>query len=512
MPTNFKALIVVLPVSLLIFYLAKRIALRFCTESDYRRRRNIWLTLTIVAFVSPMYLGFLLIAVPLLIWGARRDANPIAFYFLLLQVIPQVPWDIPRLFPLDMYRLLAVCVLIPCIWRGSPSKESRGNQGLRVTDVLIIAYGVLQIVFYVPPDTADPTYLHNTMWNSMRMAALYFIDVYAIYYATSRYSSNYRLIADSLAALWLSGAIMAPLAIFETAYHWLLYGDFDLRWTGLIGNGVYLMRGETLRAQVAAGHSLALGYLLAIAYAVWLFLQTYAKTFAAKVYGFLLLWFGLIAAYGRGPWIGAAAIYLIYSVIQPSPFRRLWKAAGLAIIGLLAIALGPLRDRIAAVLPFMGGSVDAGSITYRQDLATQAWTIIMDNPMFGDQFAYRRLESLRQGQHIIDLVNTYASVTLFHGFVGLALFLGPLLYALYGAFVGARQLIKTDPECYRLGIILCSCIVGTMVMIGSCSLIFALPTLFYALTGLGVAYTFLARRNNPMGNSVVQQPVFSGRT
>jgi len=122
MSASLKELIVVLAIAAVIFKLAKPIALHFSTEQDFARRRNVWFVLTVTAFLSPSFWLFAVVAVPLMTWAGRRDTNPVAFYLLLLHVIPSIPVEIPvvginQLFELDNYRLLSFCVLVPAAWR-----------------------------------------------------------------------------------------------------------------------------------------------------------------------------------------------------------------------------------------------------------------------------------------------------------------------------------------------------------------------------------------------------------
>src|ERR1700677_330986 len=119
---NFKELVVVLFISTIAFIWLKPIALRFTAESDFARRRNLWLVLTCIGFLSPNIWVYALLAGPLMLWGGRRDSNPIALYLVLLHVIPPVSIPIPFpginvLFEFQNYRLLAFCILIPTIWR-----------------------------------------------------------------------------------------------------------------------------------------------------------------------------------------------------------------------------------------------------------------------------------------------------------------------------------------------------------------------------------------------------------
>src|ERR1043165_3860878 len=87
---NAKALVVVLLCALAIFALTKPLFLRFTAPEDFARRRNVWLLLTIAAFLSPSFWIYVMIAMPVMAWAAYRDSNPTALYLFLFFVIPPV--------------------------------------------------------------------------------------------------------------------------------------------------------------------------------------------------------------------------------------------------------------------------------------------------------------------------------------------------------------------------------------------------------------------------------------
>ena len=43
---------------------------------------------------------------------------------------------------------------------------------------------------------------------------------------------------------------------------------------------------------------------------------------------------------------------------------------------------------------------------YRERLAERGWEIVIAHPFFGDQFPWPEMEDLRQGEGIIDIVNS----------------------------------------------------------------------------------------------------------
>jgi O-Antigen ligase len=500
MNTSFKAMIVVLGIAAVIFRFAKPIALRFSSEQDFSRRRNVWFAMTVTAFLSPNFWLFALVAIPLLAWAGRRDTNPVALYLLLLQVIPAIPVNVPMvgmsyLISIDNYRLLSFCVLIPTALRLRRSKDPARIHGLQAMDYALLAYGAVQTFLFVPPDLPDHTILHDSVTDFLRRTFLFFVDTYVLYFVVSRSCSNRRAIAEAQAAFCLSCAVMAAVAVFENVRHWLLYTDIAIRWSGYnaLAEMSYVMRGDTLRAQASTGHALALGYLLAIAFGFWLYLQRHIPSSRSRIAVVLVLWLGLLAAYSRGPWIGAVAIYFAFAALGPRAIPQLFKAIGVALLIAGAISLSPLGDRIVSVLPFLGGAVDSGNLTYRQRLAERSWELIQEHPVFGDQLAFTKMEDLRQGQGIIDMVNTYAGIALFDGLVGLSLFVAFILMGLIKTFRTARRMTQADPDLALLGVCLGSCILGALLMIENCSFIMGIEKMFYVLAGFAAAYTHLGR-------------------
>jgi O-Antigen ligase len=513
MPHGIKDLIVVLALALAIFHFARPIARHFTSDADFSRRRGVWLALTVVAFLSPTFWWFVIIAAPLLIWARRRDSNPVALYLLLLHVIPSLPVAIPviginELFDLDNYRLLSFCILIPVALQLRRAGNGTRIAGLRSMDVLLLAFGVLHIALYIPPDLPNHEILRDSLTNVLRRALLFVVDVYALYFAVSRGCSERGKLRDAMATFCLGCAIMAVVAVFESARHWLLYADLQLRWTETASR-LYLERAGTLRAQASAGHSLALGYLLAIGFGFWLYLRKEVSSRWTRLAVTLLLWLGLVSAYSRGPWLGAVAVYLTFMAVGPGSFARTFKAAAVIAVVFGAVSLTPFGDRIVSVLPFFGGSVDNANVVYRQRLFDRSWELLRERPFFGDQLAQFKLEDLRQGEGIVDFVNTYADVALSYGLVGLFCFVGFALLGLMRAYRTVRETATADPELAWLGTSLVACIAGTLFMLVDSSFVLGYEKMFYILAGLAAAYAQLSASNPARAHaaSKVARPV-----
>jgi O-antigen ligase len=76
------------------------------------------------------------------------------------------------------------------------------------------------------------------------------------------------------------------------------------------------------------------------------------------------------------------------------------------------------------------------NVAYREELLRTSIALIKQSPWFGVPNYMQEMESLRQGEGIIDLVNTYLVVTLNVGLVGLAMFVLPFLVTLWKLATG----------------------------------------------------------------------------
>ena len=494
-----KELIVILGLSIPLFAAAKSTALVFMDEGDFKRRRNIWLVLTIAAFLSPNFWLFVVIAAPTLYWGGKQDTNPIAFYLLLLNVIPTIEVPIPsvfvkQLFDLDVHRLLSLCVLLPAALQIRRMKTTEPTVRVKSMELALLGLAALQIFLFVPPDPtqSNNVILHNSATNDLRDAFLFLVDIYLLYYVASRSANDRRKLLDAMAAFCLSCCLMAFIALFESVRHWLLYTDLTLRWGGDAMLTEYFIRGPLLRAEASSGQPLALGFLLVIALGFWLYLRSHLKGGGARVAVTGLLCAGLLVSFSRGPWLAAVVAYLAYAAFGPRGASRLVKAGVvLLLLGGLLLA-SPMGNKITAMIPFTGGQVGESSLTYRELLLQRSWELIKARPVFGDQLALSKMQDLRQGQGIIDVINGYVDITLFYGFTGLAFFLAFILSGLSRTYRLGRQLAKVDLDTGLAGANLAACIVAILVLLADGSIGGGPECILYVLIGLAGAYAGIA--------------------
>jgi O-antigen ligase len=126
-------------------------------------------------------------------------------------------------------------------------------------------------------------------------------------------------------------------------------------------------------------------------------------------------------------------------------------------------------------------------------LAERSWELIQLHPFLGDPLVKSKMEDLRQGEGIIDFVNTYAEVTLFYGSIGLVVFLTAIILGLFKAYRATKERARRDPDYSLLGASLVACLLGTLFMIAGTSLINGNEKMFYTLIGIAAAYAYVGK-------------------
>jgi hypothetical protein len=493
MPEHLRSLVVILILSIILFALVRPTVRTLVDINDFTRRRNLWFYLTLAAFLSTNFWIYTFISILLLFHSYKRESNPPALFFFILFVLPLGTIQVPGmgvfnfLFDLSNSRIVELFILLPVFFR-----LIRQN-GFRLLsnswpDLAITTYLLLSAILYLRGGSLTET---------LRHAFYLFIDVYLPYFVISRFLTNMQLFRDALLSLVLAIMILAPLAVFEAFKHWHLYSALTdvLQLSG--GKTLdYLERDYILRATVTADQPIVLGYLMAVGIGFYLFLQRFIKKKLILTVGMLILFTGLFSSLSRGPWIGAASLVLIFIATGRFAVRRLISLALVTVIVFPLISIMPGGDRVINLLPFIG-KTETQNIDYRKDLLTNSMIVIQRNPWFGsvDYLSTPELQEMRQGQGIIDIVNSYIWVALNYGLIGLGLFISFFAAVLLGINRGMRFSPSRDSEEYLLGRTLLATLLAILIIIFTVSSISFIPIIYWSVAGLGVAYAQMMRKN-----------------
>jgi hypothetical protein len=479
---HWKELIVVLGIALILFKAAQPLARAYMSEADFVRRRNVWLFLTVCAFVSPDFWLYAGVAALTLAWAGRRDPNPGALFVMAFSIIPPVEFYIPviginTLFSLNQARILSLVLLLPFALRLFMRNEGGLARRWMLLDVLLLAYIVLQVMLVTP---------FESFTNTLRRSFLFGVDTLIVYYVFSRSMISRRAITEVMAGFTLVCIVYAGIGVFEWLKGWLMYEQIPLGW-GQPYLGYFLLRGDELRAEASAGHSLTLGYMLAVAFGFWLYLRGAVASAPLRAVVTMLLCVAMYATQSRGPWLTAALIFLLHLLISPAGRSKFFRSLSAALVAGAVLIATPFGQSIIDRLPFIG-TVDQDNVLYRQRLAEESWRLVWQNPLFGDPFVASRMEDLRQGQGIIDLMNAYAAVALFTGLVGLALFAGSFVLATVRTFALQRRVRERWPEVSVVGATLVTCMVGSLFFMATASIDWIEYVLLGCMAGYVGAY------------------------
>ena len=434
----------------------------------WQQRRRVWTVMTVTAFVSPS----LWIYLPVALWALRQtlkdEPNPAALFVLLLYAVPNATQEIPavgvgQIFAMNHQRLLAFGLLLPLIWR------ERERSRLDLMDTCLLGFLGLALVLYTPYES--PT-------NSIRRLFLMGVDVWLLFALFSRLPASPRGLRGVADAWVMSGALLAVCAVFETLKGWLLFTNINSTW-GDENTFAWLLRAGSLRAQVSAGHSLTLGIWMAVAWLFFLYVQRdWSRRWARWAVGAVILG-GLVASFARGAWTAAMLGTIVFMLLNPQGLGR-----GLRYMLQLGLALGailasPLGEDIVKYLPFVG-TVDSGNVEYRQRFFELSVTLIYQNPWFGSPYVESQMESLRQGQGIIDFMNGYLRLALFYGLIGCGLFSAVILVGVRRGLAAWLAWRRTHPDLALLAAALTATMLADALFIATASY----DPMTYMLAGL----------------------------
>lgn len=488
LPGHLRAFIVILVLAMAVFALARRPACEVAIdEADWSRRRNLWFAVTAVTFLAHDFWLFIVLTGAIVLVAQRRESNATALFVWLMFAAPTYSAQVPglgvfrQLLEIDHLRVLALVLLLPAALR---LRAERG--GWMAADALVAGYLLIRLALLWNVDTAT---------NTARHATYALLDVVLPYYVASRSLRDMQRLRDVAMGLAVVAMVLAAIALFETARHWLLYTSLDkaleVRWS----YGNYLHRSGTLRAQASTGQPIALGYVLSMALALFLYARLLVSDRLRGWLGLGLLVAGLVAALSRGPWIGAVVAVFVFRLAGPraagSLLNLVLGAAALAGLLLLSPLGGPLME----YLPFVG-AIDQFNVAYRQQLMEVSLRLIAQNPWFGvADYYYKLADEDLVADGMVDVVNSYLGIALANGVVALAFFVGAFVVVMAGLWRAARRLTDPLDERRHLAAALLAALAGTLVTIGTTSSITVIPVVYWTLLGMAAGCTQMLRRD-----------------
>jgi|GEM_PF-3421925 len=475
--SHAKSLVFLLPILYFaIQYLAKPLVTRYFSLEFFNRFRNVAFILFIAYFVLPSYFLFLIfLAVVLWRFKFEEPIERIYLYVFLAVLIPVGPQfrlslgPIQTLMVFDQFTVLSLVLLWPLV------RQTVKDKGFFYgsADFYVLGYYTLVCIL---------SFRGVGITVGARTALQTLIVFFLPYIAISRFTMNKAQIDRTLVILVMALLPVAAIAIFEAARSWQIVGDRTSFMSGHYFRKEF--RAGLLRAKSIYFAPITLGTAMMLLIGILMYLSSQYKTKLSKYGAIGLSLGGSIASFSRMPWIATVLVFILQTVFNKGVFRLILSSVLVLALALAFVKFTPIGERVAGLIPFTGGETEnQETVDYRSQLIEVGLDVASENLMFGTPFFLEnpKMEVMRQGQGIIDLVNTHLTVLLFYGAVTLAffwlMFLVPTLKAGFSIVINR----KVAEDTRRLAILLCSLTAGQMANLISMSNIDAIP-IFYTIT------------------------------
>nr|WP_314466468.1 O-antigen ligase family protein [uncultured Novosphingobium sp.] len=368
--------------------------------------------------------------------GRRERIAPLYLFSMLLLPPLDAPVEIGglKLFDFGVQDGLAIGAAV-AIWLKFRKSESAPR---RLTSDGWVAAFLLMLGLALSRETTATNFLRTTV-NLV-------LDLGLPYYILSRGVTSTE--GQRMALRWLAcgGVALTAVLVLEIWRSWPiyneLYGQYNVPMMLLVK-----ARGGLMRAGGPFVEPTSIALVLAMCFAALSLLREDFRS-ALRHSGLLAITFlGVSAPQSRGAWIGLALASVAMAI-----YRGRWRSL-LACAGGIGLALGivfvtaQLSPTFAEALGLSDGGANE-TTTYRRDLFEKGKEVFWQSPMFGHSMPRLNvlLADLRQGEGIIDFVNTYLWIALIAGSAGLAIFIGNFLDPLVSLWKRRRVLRRTPGE------------------------------------------------------------------
>jgi O-antigen ligase len=487
MPETLKALVVVLAISIAVYAIFSKQMVLFGVDKDrILIRAKAYLICLVGMFATGNF--WLASGVLLLVmhWANKTESNPLALYLVFLLGLPNPSAALSglgvfgHLLEITPHRFAALLILLPVALKIYRERKTSKKVLATPQKLQILYFGLM---FWLTLDV-------GTFLAVIRVGFVYpVLDAILITYIAANTLTDKVKMWDFMGTLVFMMLVMSAVAIFEGSWKWLLFSGVTAALeSSSYGFTPYLLRDETLlRAMGPSGHAIILGYLIMTA--VLVVLGSLGRVSSKTTFLILaVLIGGSIATVSRGPWVGVACGVLVLCLVSGSREKLLLGlVASLFFLVPLAVMTEAGR-KMVEYLPFFG-TIETETIDYRQRLVEIAINVAQQNPFFGayDFLLRPEMQEMRQGQGIIDIVNTYVSVVLYSGLTGLFFFVGSFVSALFYGLKCINGRGNRRDEMAVASQIVLACLISMMVTIYTVSSIGAVPHFYWAFIGVAVA-------------------------
>ena len=264
-------------------------------------------------------------------------------------------------------------------------------------------------------------------------------------------------------ALSIAGGMLAMIAIFEILTSWPIFVVMNEHLGLHPSLLVAKLRGGHLRSAGPMGESTEMGFILAFCLLAAIVSRQGFRQASGYALTLGLIGVGLLAPQSKGGWIGAGL-----GIVALAAYRSTLARPGKFILA--SIFGGAFL--YAALVFHPGEDPSQGSGVYRTRLLQRGAEEFWRSPLFGDNppSVIVRMQDLRQGEHIVDFVNSYLWFALTLGALGLLAIIIAFLVPIVRAW-RLRRLRGERDRVNEFAAFCFSCFISAMAMFAFTSFI-----------------------------------------
>ncbi len=479
MPEHFQVAAIILVIGMFVFYISRKAFEPILEDGEFLLWRNTWVFITLMSFFSGSFAVFMWGSALMLFYVARKTEDRFAFFLALLFASPE--YQVYTSFIYMSYpRMISLAIFLPMLFSKNWRKGTPPLGGTLADKLLIV---ILILMFFLNMRGTTPG-------DAFRTSVTYFIDWLLPFYIASRAIKDFRQLKTALAALTIGFSIASLVGFFEYAKKWLLYQPIPSVLNFEAEYSPYLSRGDDLRASASLTHPLSLGLVLMVGFGIYLFLSTTIENKKIRLGYYIVLALGLFSTVSRGPWGATAFLVLAFTLTGKKVARKLIL---LVLIGLTSLAVLPSipgGQKILNLMPFIGQS-EQFNVAYRQQLIPKSIEILNRSPLFGvyDARLEPEMSDMKQGEGIVDIVNSYLNIALGYGYVGLTLYLWFFILVIYRVRKSMQYIKDKNSAEYLCGRSLLASNLGLLVMLSSISFVGIITNFTFVLAGISFSYS-----------------------
>ncbi len=484
MPEYIRAYIVVFALSNFVFWLLPKLRIGFTSNFEIKTWRNYWLLITTLCFFASNIWIYVVGIILILVYANRSKIEPLPLFFAISCASPLFYFTIPGfgvvnyVISLSYMTLLVLVLLLP---------QNNNLTFQRISKYPYLRAIIAYVVIIALLDSRGTTLTH-----ALRTIAIALITILAPLILLCRSLNNTETFKKCLFALALCLTPLALLGCFESIKYWKLYSSSFVNLLGEKSSLDYGLRGNSLRASTLFAGPIVFGYMMVVGIGVLLFVQKYINRKHLFRFIFILFVSALYFTKARGPWLGMVILVILYIWSGPNRFGNFSKFTAGSVVALIVLSLTSFGERLIAMLPFMSSadSHETSTIDYRIRLLDQAKILFQKNSTLGspNYIETPEMEVMRQGQGIIDVVNSYIDIALSYGIVGLGLF----VFIFFGLFFTVLKKLRALPpeqeDLVNIGRSLYAIMGAILFIIFTVSSINYIPIFYWLFAGLCSAY------------------------